>query len=58
MREPEPCMCGACDCRKCRGRPAVRDEGYDEDDPKHSTWADRQADAADNYRQRMKDNDL
>lgn len=49
MSCPEPCLCGADDCRRCypnSWRESCSDDGYDEDDPKHSTWAERQADAA------------
>ena len=54
MSYPEPCMCGADDCPRCYPH-SWRDAGYDEDDPKHSTYAERQADAADHYRQEQKD---
>lgn len=60
---PEPCMCGAEDCRRCRPltwREALYDEdqGYDPDDPKHPTWAERQADRADYFRDRDRDDEL
>jgi hypothetical protein len=63
-------MCGATDCPSCGpaqgyrverdiyGRHYNPDEdddcGYDRDDPKHPTYADRLDDAADHYREQSK----
>jgi len=42
----EPCLCGAIDCPRCYPQ-SYQDAAYDEDDPKHSRWLDREDEAED-----------
>ena len=42
----EPCLCGATDCPRCYPY-SWSEDAYDEDDPKHHSWADREEDRRD-----------